>query len=221
MTKPVIAIDGPAASGKGTLARRIAAELGVAYLDTGLLYRAVSRRLLDSHADTEQAAEAIAATLTPTDLDRPDLRTPDIDRIVSRVAAWPAVRAALLERQRLIARSGAVLDGRDIGTVVCPDAHAKLFVTASSQERARRRLLQRGETPTEQTLATERAALEARDAADAARSAAPFVRAPDAELLDTTTLDPEQSFEAALALIRVRLGRPGALPLDPAKGSRP
>ncbi len=201
----IIAIDGPAAAGKGTLARRLAAHFGLPYLDTGLLYRAVGRRVLDAGADPADpaAAEAEARALRPEDLDRPDLRGPPADAAASAVAAIPGVRAALLEFQRAFGRArGAVLDGRDIGTVVFPDASAKLYVTASPEARGRRRwkeLLARG---AEADLATVTAEVRARDAADAARAAAPMKPADDAKLLDTTELDPDQAFAAAL----MRLG---------------
>lgn len=207
----VIAVDGPAAAGKGTLARRLAAALGLPHLDTGLLYRAVGRRVLDVAGDPRDAAQAEAAAraLTPADLDRTDLRSPMADRAASAVAAIPAVRAALLDFQRGFGRDrGAVLDGRDIGTVVFPDAAVKLFVTASVQERARRRCLElRG-----RGLAADPAQVEAeirdRDAQDANRPVAPLKPAADALLLDTTTLDAEAAFAAALALVRERLGKP-------------
>ena len=141
----IVAIDGPAAAGKGTLARRLAAELGLPYLDTGLLYRAVGRLVLDAGADPSDpiAAEAAARRLNPSDLGRGDLRGPEADAASSAVATSPGVRAALLEFQRGFgAKGGAVLDGRDIGTVIFPDAPAKLFVTASPAERARRRWLE-------------------------------------------------------------------------------
>ncbi len=205
--KPVIAIDGPAASGKGTLAKRIAAALGLPYLDTGLLYRATARRMLDEGGAGEAAAALAARAVTAADLGRSDLRTPDVDAAASLVASYPAVRAALLDTQRHVARAGgAVLDGRDIGTVVFPDADAKLFVTADPAERARRRLLQRGEAATSEAAHAERAALEARDRADAGRATAPLVQAPDAVLLDTTALDADAALERALAMIRDRLG---------------
>ena len=141
----IIAIDGPAAAGKGTLARRLAAELRLPYLDTGLLYRAVGRLVLDVGGDPSDPAmaEAAARRLEPTDLERGDLRGPAADAAASAVAAVPGVRAALLDFQRGFAtKGGAVLDGRDIGTVIFPDAPAKLFVTASPAERARRRWLE-------------------------------------------------------------------------------
>ena len=200
--KPVIAIDGPAASGKGTLAKRIAAALALPYLDTGLLYRATARRMLDMGGAGEAAAAAAARAVTATDLGRGDLRTPDVDAAASLVASYPAVRAALLDTQRQVAAArGAVLDGRDIGTVVFPDADAKLFVTAAPAERARRRLLQRGEDAGPAAVEREQAALEARDRADAERAAAPLVQAPDALPLDTTALDPDAALARALALI--------------------
>ena len=204
----VVAADGPAAAGKGTLARRLAAALGLPYLDTGLLYRAVGRRVLDAGADPRDAAmaEAAARALTPADLERGDLRGPMADMAASAVAAIPAVRAALLDFQRDFGRSrGAVLDGRDIGTVVFPDAKVKLFVTASVAERARRRFLElRG-----RGIAADPAQVEAeirdRDAQDANRPVAPLKPAPDAAVLDTTTLDAEAAFTAAMDLVRARL----------------
>ncbi len=204
MTPLIIAIDGPAAAGKGTLARRLAAHFGLPYLDTGLLYRAVGRRVLDAGADPADpvAAEAAARALRPEDLDRADLRGPPADAAASAVAAIPGVRAALLEFQRNFGRArGAVLDGRDIGTVVFPDAREKLYVTASPEARGRRRwkeLLARGVAA---ELATVTAEVRARDAADAARAAAPMKPAGDAKRLDTTELDPDQAFAAALALL--------------------
>ena len=200
----IIAIDGPAAAGKGTLARRLAAHFGLPYLDTGLLYRAVGRRVLDAGADPADpiAAEAAARALQASDLERADLRGPEADRAASAVAAIAGVRAALLEFQRAFGRDrGAVLDGRDIGTVVFPDADAKLYVTASPEARGLRRykeLLGRGVAA---DLATVTAEVRARDAADAARAAAPMKPAADAKILDTTDLDPDQAFMAALALM--------------------
>ncbi|MCG7362778.1 (d)CMP kinase [Roseomonas sp. ACRSG] len=206
--RPVIAVDGPAAAGKGTLARRLAAHLGLAYLDTGLLYRATGRRVLDSGADPRDpaAAEAAARGLTPADLARGDLRGPEADMAASAVAAQPGVRAALLDWQRDFGRThGAVLDGRDIGTVVFPDAKVKLFVTASAEERARRRWLElrgRGtEVAQEQVLAE----LRARDEQDAARAVAPMKPAEDAVLIDTTELDADAAFARALAVVEGKL----------------
>lgn len=207
----VIAVDGPAAAGKGTLARRLAAALGLPHLDTGLLYRAVGRRVLDVAGDPRDAAQAEAAAraLTPADLDRTDLRSPMADRAASAVAAIPAVRAALLDFQRSFGRDrGAVLDGRDIGTVVFPDAAVKLFVTASVQERARRRCLELRGRGVAADPAQVEAEIRDRDAQDASRPVAPLKPAADALLLDTTALDAEAAFAAALALVRERLGKP-------------
>jgi cytidylate kinase len=203
----VIAIDGPAAAGKGTLARRIAAALDLPYLDTGLLYRATTRRLLDRGLDAADpaAAAAEAARLTPPDLARTDLRTPDVDRLASSVASIPQVRAALLAWQRDFGRThGGVLDGRDIGTVIFPDAHTKFFVTASVHARATRRWKELQARGVDIAFDTVREDLEARDAADVARAAAPLRPAPDAVLLDTTTLDPDQAFAAAMQAIEAR-----------------
>ena len=205
----VIAVDGPAAAGKGTLARRLAAALGLPYLDTGLLYRAVGRRVLDAGADPRDArqAEEAARSLTPADLERGDLRGPMADMAASAVAAIPAVRAALLEFQRGFGRErGAVLDGRDIGTVVFPDAAVKLFVTASVEERARRRFLELRGRGVEADPAQVEAEIRDRDAQDANRPVAPLRPAEDAMVLDTTTLDAEAAFVAALDLVRTRTG---------------
>ncbi len=211
LTGIVVAVDGPAAAGKGTLARRLAAALALPYLDTGLLYRAVGRRVLDAGADPRDAAiaEAAARALLPADLDRGDLRGPMADMAASAVAAIPAVRAALLDFQRDFGRAhGAVLDGRDIGTVVFPEAQVKLFVTASVAERARRRFLEL----TARGIAADPTQVESeirdRDAQDANRPVAPLRPAQDAILLDTTMLDADAAFAAALALVRARLDQP-------------
>jgi CMP/dCMP kinase len=209
VTALVIAVDGPAAAGKGTLARRLAAALDLAYLDTGLLYRATGRRVLDAAADPRDAAaaEAAARGLTPADLARGDLRGPEADLAASAVAAIPAVRAALLDWQREFGRRhGAVLDGRDIGTVVFPAAPVKLFVTASPAERARRRFLELQARGAAADLAQVAAELRARDEQDSSRAVAPLVPAADAVVLDTTRLDAEAAFAAAMAVIRQRLG---------------
>jgi cytidylate kinase len=204
----IIAIDGPAAAGKGTLARRIAAALNLRYLDTGLLYRAVGRRVLDAGADpaNPEAATRAAKSLTPSDLERGDLRGGPADKAASQVASIPGVRAALLEFQRQFgSANGAVLDGRDIGTIIFPDADVKLFVTASLQARAQRRhaeLLGRGH---EVTLKAVQADLAARDEADASRKAAPLVAAEDAIHLDTTALDAEAAFARAMEMIEGKL----------------
>lgn len=201
----VIAVDGPAAAGKGTLARRLAAELGLPYLDTGMLYRAVGRRVLDAGADPTDvaAAEAAARALAPADTGRADLRGPAADAAASQVAAIPGVRAALLDFQRRFADGhGAVLDGRDIGTVVFPTADVKLFVTASPQVRAARRhaeLLARGAAPPLAEVARDMAE---RDARDAGRGVAPLRPAADAHVLDTSSLDADDAFAAALGFVR-------------------
>lgn len=202
-------MDGPAAAGKGTLARRLAATLGLPYLDTGLLYRAVGRRVLDAGGDPRDAAiaEAAARALVPTDLDRGDLRGPEADMAASAVAAIPAVRAALLDWQRDFGRThGAVMDGRDIGTVIFPEAPAKLFVTASPEARARRRWLELKGKGIERDFEDVEAEMRARDAQDAQRSTAPMKPAGDAIVLDTTALDAEHAFHMALKLVRSRLG---------------
>jgi cytidylate kinase len=203
-TKLIVAIDGPAAAGKGTLARRLAGALGLPYLDTGLLYRATARRVLDAAGDPADpvAAEAHARALTPDDLERADLRTPAVDQAAASVASLPGVRAALLSFQRQFGQArGAVLDGRDIGTVIFPDARVKLFVTASVAARAERRwkeLAGRGIAVSLQSVTDD---LEERDAADASRAAAPLRPAADAVILDTTSLGADQAFQRACEII--------------------
>ena len=207
MTTPlIVAIDGPAAAGKGTLARRLAAELGLPYLDTGLLYRAVGRLVLDQGGDPHDPAQAEAAArkLAPADLDRTDLRGPAADAASAAVASVPGVRAALIDFQREFGRNGAVLDGRDIGTVIFPDARVKLFVTASLAERARRRWRELEAKGTPAPLADVTADMQARDAADAARTTAPLRAAADAFVLDTTGLDADAVVSVALAEVRRR-----------------
>jgi len=206
----IIAIDGPAASGKGTLAKRLAEHLGVSYLDTGLLYRAVARDVVASGRNLEDIAAAIVAAkaVDAQSLGDPGLRGPLAGDAASIVAKIPDVRAALLDYQRNFARNaerGAVLDGRDIGTVVCPDAHIKIFVTASDEERARRRHLEhqgRGETVSYERVLDD---LRRRDARDSGRSIAPLEAAADALHLDTTSLDPHQAFAAVLELVASRI----------------
>jgi cytidylate kinase len=203
----VIAIDGPAAAGKGTLARRLAAELGLPYLDTGLLYRAVGRIVLDGGGEPGDpaTAERAARALQAHDLDRGDLRGPAADAAAASVAAIPGVRAALLAFQRdFAARDGAVLDGRDIGTVIFPRATAKLFVTAGLRERARRRWLELGEGADFRSVEAE---MRRRDGMDAARAAAPLRAADDAYVLDTSAMDAAAAFRAALAFVRTRIGQ--------------
>jgi cytidylate kinase len=204
----IIAIDGPAAAGKGTLARRLATTLGLPYLDTGLLYRAVGRRVLDVGGDASDAAtaEVAASSLSPADLERSDLRGPAADAAAASVAAIPGVRKALLAFQRDFgAQRGAVLDGRDIGTVIFPDAPAKLFVTASLAERARRRWLELCHAGASADLAVVEADMRRRDAADQARSAAPLRAAVDAFLLDTSEMNADAAFQTALTFIRTRM----------------
>jgi cytidylate kinase len=197
----VIAVDGPAASGKSTLAKRLAAHFALRFLDTGLLYRAVARAMLDRGLDPGDAAAAVrtAQALAPEDVEPGRLRGEGVGQNASRVAAVPAVRAALLPFQRRFAATapGAVLAGRDVGTVVCPDATFKLFVTANDGERARRRfeeLQRRGERPIYAAVLEE---LRERDRRDADREVAPMRVASDAWVLDTTSLDADAAFEAA------------------------
>ena len=205
----VVAVDGPAAAGKGTLARALAASLGLPYLDTGLLYRAVGRRMLDAGRDPAvDDGEAEALALRPDDLRRTDLRTRDVDRAASAVAAQPAVRAALLAFQRGFgAEHGAVLDGRDIGTVIFPDAQVKLYVTASARARAERRYRQlHGDGAADPALlAGVEADLLARDAADSARASAPLKPAADAIRIDSDQLDAEAVLREALSAVRARI----------------
>lgn len=207
MTKWIIAIDGPAAAGKGTLARRLAAHLGLPYLDTGLLYRAVGRRMLDrgENPADRAAAEQAALALRPQDMERSDLRTPDVDAAASTVADVPGVRAALLDFQRRFgAERGAVLDGRDIGTVIFPRADLKLYVTASPEARAHRRWLElKGRGVALDPAEVERD-IRDRDARDIARAASPLIAAADAIHIDTTPLNADAAFAVALAAARSR-----------------
>jgi cytidylate kinase len=201
----IIAIDGPAASGKGTLARRLAQHLLLPHLDTGLLYRATARALLDQGRDLSDRAAAVFAArgLALTDFDEAALRGRDMAEAASVVAAIQEVRAALIEMQRSFARrpGGAVLDGRDIGTVICPEAHPKIFVTASVEARATRRSLElksRGEKIDYHIVLDD---IRKRDERDRSRAIAPLRAAKDAIVLDTTKLDAEAAFKAALAIV--------------------
>ncbi len=207
----IIAIDGPAASGKGTLAKRVAQHFGLPVLDTGLLYRAVARDLAARgfRLDDPWAGAALARSLDPATLDDPHLRGAKAGDAASVAAKIPQVRSALLQFQRAFANQdpGAVLDGRDIGTVICPNAHVKMFVTASPEVRARRRhaeVAARGEPISyEETLAD----ILVRDTRDAGRGAAPMVRAVDAHLLDTSEMDIEAVFQAAVGLIMRKISQ--------------
>lgn len=205
----VIAVDGPAASGKSTLAKRIADRFGLPFLDTGLLYRAVARQLLDRGLDPTDRAAAVqvARDLQPQEIEPERLHGEGVGALASHVAAIAEVREALVPVQRRFALSGrgAVLAGRDIGTVICPDACIKLFITASVSERARRRfeqLRRRGEQPIYARVLEE---LQERDRRDAERAIAPLRIAPDAFVLDTTEMDAEAAFAAACAYIERRL----------------
>lgn len=212
----VVAVDGPAAAGKGTLSRRLAAELGFAHLDTGALYRAVGVSVLRAGGDPADPAAAAAAAraLSPDDgvLNDPALRSDEAAQAASKVAAIPEVRAALLDFQRRFAAHppggalGAVLDGRDVGTVVCPDAPAKLFVTASVEARAGRRLKELTDRGLPADADAVLADMKARDERDSNRSAAPLKAADDAALLDTTDLDADAAYAVASALVRGKLG---------------
>ncbi len=197
-----VAIDGPAAAGKGTISKAVAARFGFAHLDTGLLYRAVGRRTLNG-----EDAVAAARSLTAEELDQGDLRTADIAQAASKVAVIPEVRAALVDFQRDFARraGGAVLDGRDIGTVICPEAEVKLFVTASAQVRAERRFLELWEKSADITREQVLQDVRERDERDAARSAAPMVAAKDAVLLDTSDLSIDDALERAVSVINQKL----------------
>jgi CMP/dCMP kinase len=206
----IIAVDGPSASGKGTLARLLAKHFGLSHLDTGALYRAVGLGVLRNGGNpadplmAEQAARALDLSL----LSDPELRAETTGGAASQVAAHPGVRAALLEFQRTFARrpGGAVLDGRDIGTVICPAATAKLFVTASSEARAKRRYAELAAQGRPRPLAEVQADIEARDARDSGRDAAPLAMAADALLLDTTSLDIDAALAEAVRLIETKLG---------------
>ena len=203
-----VAIDGPAASGKGTLARAVADEFGFACLDTGLLYRAVAKALLESgREDGDEAAPRIARSLELGSLSDPDLRTREVTLEASRVAALPEVREALKRFQREFARreGGAVLDGRDIGTVICPDAEAKLFVTADEAVRVRRRFQELSAAGADVTEPGVREDLRSRDLRDAGRSCAALRCADDAVLLDTSELSIGQAVKEAFAVIKERI----------------
>ena len=200
----IIAVDGPAASGKGTIAKALARHYGLPHLDTGLLYRAVGMAVLRAGGDPSVATDADAAcAFDDAMLGDPALRSEAAGRAASLVSAHPTVRAALLDRQRAFARQpgGALLDGRDIGTVIAPQAQAKLFVTASSEVRAQRRHQELAAMGLDVTYEHVLADIRARDARDSGRSAAPLRQADDAALLDTSALSIEASVAAAVALV--------------------
>lgn len=197
-----VAIDGPAAAGKGTVSRAVAAHFGFAHLDTGLLYRAVGAKVL-----TGMRAEEAALTLVAADLENDKLRSNDVAEAASKAAAIPAVRAALVDFQRSFAMraGGAVLDGRDIGTVICPDAQVKLFVTATPEVRAQRRYAELAAKGAEVTFASVLAEVEARDARDSSRAEAPLKPAEDAVRMDTSEMDIEAAVAHAIQLIQAHL----------------
>ncbi len=215
MTHVIIAIDGPAASGKGSLARKLAQELSYAYLDTGALYRAVGHAVLCTHGnpDDESAAVQTAKTLriTPEDLQNPALRTDETGQAASKVAKFPGVRDALFAFQKDFAHTpqagfgGVILDGRDIGTVIAPDAHIKLFVTAGVEERSKRRLKELDGRGISTNYATVLEDMRQRDARDSERDTAPLKPADDAHILDTTSMGPEDVLERALSIIREKI----------------
>ena len=209
-TRPiVIAVDGPAASGKGTIARALAAHLGLPHMDTGMLYRSVALSMFRFGGDPASEFEALRACegVAQVDPGDPELRSEIVGSIASRISAYPGVRAALLDRQRQFTAQadGAVLDGRDIGTVIVPGATVKLFVTASPEVRARRRvreLLERGMPAHLEDVLID---IRARDARDSGREAAPLFQAADAELLDTSEMDIDQAIARAIDLVDNKL----------------
>ncbi|HVY57015.1 MAG TPA: (d)CMP kinase [Xanthobacteraceae bacterium] len=208
----IVALDGPAASGKGTIGKRLAAHYGLRHLDTGLIYRAVAKALLDADAPLDDRARAVAAAraLDPQTFDAKALKAHAIGEAASIVSAFPEVRAALLAFQRDFAAAppGAVLDGRDIGTVICPDADVKIFVVAAPEERARRRAAEMRDEGQAVDEAAILADILRRDERDRTRATAPLKPAPDAHLLDTTHLDIDGAVRAAVAIVEaVRAGR--------------
>lgn len=200
----IIAVDGPTASGKGTIAKALAAHFGLPHLDTGLLYRAVGRQCALNGGNADDPADALAACAFPDSLlHDPELRSEATGGLASRVSVHPAVRQALFDRQRAFATrpGGAVLDGRDIGTVIAPEAEAKLFVVASVPARAERRFREMQAAGRAVSLAEIAADLEARDARDRSRAEAPLVAAADAVLLDTSDLDRDAAIAAAIRIV--------------------
>lgn len=216
---PIITVDGPEASGKGTLARQLAAALNYYYLDTGAIYRSVAYVMMRTGMDPDNAdmatmaAKALAADFDGELLANPAIRTGDVGQNASKVARHPGVRAALLDIQRAAANNppkpyeGAVLDGRDTGTVVCPNANVKIFLTASAQERAQRRFKELQNRGQEVTYAAVLQALEERDERDATRDVAPLKPAEDAAMVDTSGMDAESVLKSVLDLVRDRLAK--------------
>ncbi|WP_341859804.1 (d)CMP kinase [Qipengyuania sp. GPGPB31] len=205
----IIAVDGPTASGKGTIAKALAAHFGLPHLDTGLLYRAVGRQVFLDGGDPDDAGDALAATAFPdTLLGDPALRDEQTGGLASRVSVHPAVRQALFDRQRSFATrdTGAVLDGRDIGTVIAPEAQAKLFVTASVEARAQRRFLEMRERGAGVNLLEIQDDLRRRDERDRNRAVAPLVPAPDAMVIDTSNLDKDEAVAAAIEAVEQAIG---------------
>lgn len=203
----IIAVDGPAASGKGTIARKLADHFGLPHMDTGLLYRATALNLLGMGGDPEsEFAAARACDLSQIDFADPELKSETVGGIASRISAYPLVREALLERQRRFASQpdGAVLDGRDIGTVIAPDAHVKLFVTASPEVRAQRRYVELKKIGLDVHYPDVLADIRARDERDKGREAAPLRVAEDAEIIDTSEMTVEAAVEAAIAAVERR-----------------
>lgn len=206
----IIAVDGPAASGKGTIARALAAHFGLPWLDTGLLYRAVGVSVLRAGGNPDDPVDALTGCEFPDQLlDDPELRSETAGTYASRVSVYPVVRAALIERQKAFANQpgGAVLDGRDIGTVIAPDADAKLFVTASAEARAERRHKDELNTDPDADFAAILTDIEDRDRRDSQRDSAPLKRADDADLLDTTNLTISAAVQRAIALVEARTGK--------------
>jgi CMP/dCMP kinase len=203
----VIAVDGPAASGKGTIARALARHYSLPHLDTGLLYRAVALNLLQTGSDAASEFAAVrACDISQIDFADPELKSETVGGIASRISVYPAVRQALLERQRAFAGQpgGAVLDGRDIGSIIAPDATAKLFVTASPEVRARRRHEELKRLDLNVHFEDVLADIHARDERDMGRSAAPLIRAEDAELIDTSEMGVEAALAEAIAIVERR-----------------
>ncbi len=217
MSHIVIAIDGPAASGKGTLARKLADHLGYSYLDTGALYRAVGKAVLDAGGDPDiesdamDAAQKLASSLKPEDLQDPALRNDAIGQAASKVGKFAGARTALLQFQKDFAAhpskgvKGVVLDGRDIGTVICPDADVKLFVTASTEVRSKRRFSELTAKGINTSLEAVLADMKERDARDSGRDTAPLKPADDAHILDTSDMDAQKTMDAALSIIQKSL----------------